>query len=92
MGTTWGQEGRQRQRFTNTPTEIISDAAETLFGENTRKLSDEDKNNIMKTISDSADKLDNIKQGDTASKSPSLNTSTKSAKQQVCSAKKQAHK
>ncbi|MGL5998834.1 MAG: hypothetical protein ACRC1I_20385, partial [Pseudomonas proteolytica] len=67
IGTTWGQEGRQRQRFANTPTEIISEAAETLFGENTRKLSDEDKNNIMKSISDSADKLDNIKQGDTAS-------------------------
>ena len=30
MGTTWGQEGRQRQRFANTPTEIIAEAATTL--------------------------------------------------------------
>ena len=62
-----GQALQANAQFANTPEHIVADAAETLFGENTRKLSDEDKNNIMKTISDSADKLDNIKQGDTAS-------------------------
>ena len=62
-----GQALQANAQFANTPERIVADAAETLFGESTRKLSDEDKNNIMKTISDSADKLDNIKQGDTAS-------------------------
>ncbi|MEA4895130.1 MAG: hypothetical protein VB064_07690 [Oscillospiraceae bacterium] len=62
-----GQALQANAQFANTPENIVADAAETLFGENTRKMSEEDKKSILQSVTDSASALSNIKQGDTAS-------------------------
>ena len=71
QGTEAGRSLRQRQRFGGTKTEMVSEAANILYGEEnkgkTRKLSPDQKSAIMQQVDEFSTKLENAQQGDTAS-------------------------
>jgi len=71
QGTEAGRTLRQRQRFGGTKTEMVSEAANILYGdENTgklRKLSPEQKSEIMKQVDDFSTRLETVQDGDTKS-------------------------
>jgi len=70
-GTRAGQEMRQRRTFKNTPDDIISAAADTLYGKTTtgldtsRKMTDAEKAEVMKNVEQFANDAANIPEGDT---------------------------
>ena len=71
-GTRAGQEMRQRRTFKNTPDDIISAAADTLYGKTTtgldtsRKMTDAEKAEVMKNVEQFANDAASIPEGDTA--------------------------
>ena len=71
QGTEAGRSLRQRQRFGGSKTEIVSEAANILYGEEnkgkTRKLSPEQKSAIMQQVDEFSTRLENAKQSDVAS-------------------------
>lgn len=71
QGTEAGRSLRQRQRFGGSKTEIVSEAANILYGEEnqgkTRKLSPEQKSAIMQQVDEFSTRLENAQAGDTAS-------------------------
>jgi len=62
-GTAHGQALRQRQRL-SAPAEIVAEAANTLYGEQnaerTRNLSDQKKTEIMDTVTDFSEKIEDL--------------------------------
>ena len=71
QGTEQARALRQRQRFGGTETDIVTEAAAVLYGEenqkNLRKMSPDAKSELMQTIEDYAHKRETRQAGDTAS-------------------------
>ena len=71
QGTAAGQALRQRQRFGGTKTEMVSEAANILYGDENagqlRKLSPEQKSQIMQQVDDFTTRLESVQDGDTKS-------------------------
>lgn len=66
-GTEAGQAMRQRARFSNTPEMIVAEAAVTLDDiSHTRRMTPEQRQAVLDSISDAAETLDGIQQGDMA--------------------------
>lgn len=70
QGTASGQALRQRQSFSGTPDEIESEAASVLFGKESegklRNMSPEQKTEVMNTVTDYSQRLENIGENDSA--------------------------
>lgn len=66
-GTEHSQALQGRAQFADSPADIVAEAAETLNGENIRKMSDEKKNKILNDVHTQAAAYDSIQEGDTAS-------------------------
>ena len=71
QGTASGQALRQRQSFSGTPDEIESEAASVLFGKESegklRNMSPEQKTEVMKSVQDYSERLNNISDDDPSS-------------------------
>jgi len=71
-GTKAGQEMRQRRTFKNTPEDIVSAAADILYGktkaglDNARSMTDAEKAEVMKNVETFAKDAANIAEGNTA--------------------------
>lgn len=62
-----GQALQANRQFANTPESIIADAAESLFSDKTKNISETKKTELINKIYNYAETLDNIQQGDTVS-------------------------
>ena len=65
-GTVEGQALQARKQFVNKPDYIIAEAAETLEGDNIRKMTDERKQGILNAVKEQAGAYDALEEGDTA--------------------------
>lgn len=66
-GTEAGQALQARAQFTAKPEYIVTEAAETLNGDNVRRMSDEKKRAILDNVEKQANTYDSIQEGDTSS-------------------------
>lgn len=62
-----GQALQANRQFANKPESIVADAAESLFSDKVKNISEAKKTELMEKISSSAEALDNVQPGDTAS-------------------------